>query len=141
MSITYRIANNDDIESLYEFALKAIADSVLPAFAEDAGADLESRLSLEITTTLIAVDENADIIAYVELDRRSSHSKSVYIRGVYVLPSHRRMGVGRKLLEMVKSEFSRHGERIMVEAYTKKGRRFWESLNFEIHHYAMELQD
>lgn len=138
MAIGLRVATADDFQGIYDFAMKAISDSILPAFAANAGIDLQDRMMNGETTTVIAED-GADIVAYTELDL--SRKNAVFIRGVYVLPSHRRQGIGGKLLNMVRNEFCKSGEKIRVEAFTTEGRQFWESLNFEVSKFIMELNE
>ncbi len=143
MTIKYRIATSDDLELIYEFAMKAISDSVLPQFAEDAGIELQERLSLGTTEVFLAFD-NDDIVGYAEIDTKpSSVNNSVYIRGLYVLPTHRRERVGRTIINMIREKYSKNNMgniKVRVRAYTAEGKNFWEKLGFNVHHHAMELE-
>lgn len=139
MTIEYRIADQKDNELIYEFALKAINDSILPKFAEDAGFNLQERLSSGSSIVIIALD-GEDIVGYAEIDTVSpEESSSVFVRGLYVLPSHRREGVGGTIIKMIKDKFAVN-KKVRVRAYTGEGKNFWESLGFIIHHHDMVLK-
>ncbi len=139
--IIYRFATDDDRELIYDFALQAIANASIPAFAADVGADLQERISEgEMDDVLLAIDPDTNqIVGYIEIDRNMGRSKDVfYIMGIYVLPPYRRLGVGTNLLKKMHQMVCKNNEELRIRAFTKEGVRFWESLNFKIHHYSMQ---
>ncbi|MCH8906027.1 MAG: GNAT family N-acetyltransferase [Candidatus Heimdallarchaeota archaeon] len=142
--IEYRFATKEDQESIYDFAMRAIAESILPRFAEDAGEDLSERITNgDPHNVAIATDLDLDsgIVGFIEIDPSRSNKKSeVYIRGIFVLESHRRMGIGNKLIKMMLEEHSRRGDQLFVEAFTEDGLRFWQSFGFKIDHFALSYQ-
>ena len=138
----YRFATPKDKERLYEFALFAIEDPKLPSVAKDVGEDLMERVSLEKKKkeVLIAIDKGSDdrVIGYIEVDKnRYIPGKACYIRGIYVLPSYRRKGVGRNLVKELMKEKCVRKEQLRVEALTEKELAFWKELGFKIHHYSL----
>ncbi|MHA2276815.1 MAG: GNAT family N-acetyltransferase, partial [Candidatus Kariarchaeaceae archaeon] len=136
--VSFRFATKDDNEVIYDFAMRAISESILPRFAEDAGEDLYQRISSgDPRNVAIAEVENEGIVAYIEIDPdRSSRDKVVYIRGIFVLEAFRRRRIGRRLLQMMREEKCKDDYELYVDAYTTEGVQFWKSLGFDIDRYV-----
>ena len=135
--ISYRFATDDDRESIYDFALQAIQYSDIPEFAEDAGQNLQERISEgDPENVIVAIDSDQEekIVGYIEVEPHQTH---MLIRGIYVLPEYRRQGIGQKLLKMMQENKCKNNEQIRVHAFTEAGKRFWEEIGFKIHHYAL----
>ena len=139
--IRYRFANSNDKDSIYAFALDAIAGADLPSFAEDAGHNLQQRIDkTKGNNVLIAEDisEEFKIIGYIELDPEHTNEPNIsYIRGIFVLPNYRRRGIGQNMLNLIISYISENNRQLRVSAFTKEGLNFWKNYGFNIHHYAL----
>ncbi len=140
-NIRYRVAVPEDHDKVVEFAMQALYDAKLPRFAQDIGEELVERIkSGEAGNVIIAEDLSQDdkIVGYLEIDTtRSKPRKAFYIGGIYVLPEYRRRHIGKNLFFTMLKEKCKHEEQIRVEAVTEDELRFWRSLGFNIHHYAM----
>ncbi len=141
--VTFRFATKEDNETIYDFAMRAISESILPIFAEDAGDGLYERISSgDPRNVAIAEVENEGIVGYIEIDpSRSTRKAVVYIRGIFVLEDFRRKKIGKTLLNMMRDEKCTEGEKLYVDAYTKYGLRFWRSLGFDIDRYVVKYED
>lgn len=140
--VNFRFANREDNEIIYDFAMRAISESILPRFAKDAGEGLYQRIRRG-DPDFVAISEIDDegIVAYVEIDpTRSTRNKVVYIRGIFVLEAFRRRGIGRHLLQMMRERHCREGEELFVDAYTEDGVKFWRSMGFDIDRYVVKYQ-
>ena len=139
--IRYRFADSNDKDSIYAFALDAIAGADLPSFAEDAGHNLQQRIDkTEGNNVLIAEDisEEFKIIGYIELDPEHTNEPNIsYIRGIFVLPNYRRRGIGQNMLNLIISYISENNRQLRVAAFTKEGLYCWKNYGFNIHHYAL----
>ncbi|MDH5404367.1 MAG: GNAT family N-acetyltransferase [Candidatus Heimdallarchaeota archaeon] len=138
--IIYRFASKEDADQIYDFAMKAMVGTSLPEFAKDAGEGLQDRIiDGDPNNILLAIDQDqGNIIAYVEVEKSYSPKiNAFYIRGIYVLPDYRRIGVGRKLLSIIKKEKCTSHEELRVNAFTTDGLRFWEAYGFKVHHYSL----
>jgi len=138
--IVLKFADNSDKEAIYAFALEAIKGASLPAFAEDAGENLQERIETsDAHNVLLAIDtkEANKIIGFIELDPTRSEEKVTYIRGIYVLREYRRRGIGQHMLRIIRSNTKERRVQLRVHAFTKEGLRFWEDYGFKIHHYSL----
>ena len=140
--VTFRFATKEDNEIIYDFAMRAISESILPKFAEDAGDGLYERISSDDPRNVaIAEVKNDGIIGYIETDpTRSTRKKVVYLRGIFVLEDFRRKKIGRTLLKMMRDEKCKQGEELYIDAYTKDGLKFWSSLGFDIDRYVVKYR-
>lgn len=140
--INFRFATKEDNEIIYDFAMRAISESILPRFAEDAGIGLYERISSgDPRNVAIAEVEEEGIVAFIEIDPdRSTRNKVVYISGIFVLEAFRRRKIGRRLLKMMQDEKCTEGESLYVDAYTEEGVKFWKSLNFDIDRYVVKYK-
>ena len=141
-SITYRFASKNEHEKIYDFAMRALAETDLPKFAEDAGEGMEERMSnLDEGYVLLAEDKDLEdgIVGYIEIDpAKSTQMFEVYIRGIFVLQDYRRIGVGRKLVKGIILRHGGGGKRLRVQAFAREGIRFWESYGFKIQSYDLQ---
>lgn len=138
--VNIRFATKEDNEIIYDFAMRAISESILPRFAEDAGIELYDRISSgDPRNVAIAEVEGEGIVAYIEIDpNRSTRKEVMYIRGIFVLEDFRRRKIGRRLLKMMQDEKCTQGEKLYVDAYTEDGVKFWKSLNFSIDRHVLK---
>ncbi|MBU6953321.1 GNAT family N-acetyltransferase [Hahella sp. HN01] len=66
--------------------------------------EIHAYFSMPDLATFVAIDDNGDMLGFLEAGLRSygegcaSHPVA-YVEGWYVLPSHRRQGVGRRLMD------------------------------------------
>ena len=122
--------------------MRAISESILPRFAEDAGIELYDRISSGDPRNVgIAEVEGYGIVAYIEIDpNRSTRKEVMYIRGIFVLEDFRRRKIGRRLLKMMQDEKCTEGEQLYVDAYTEDGVKFWKSLGFNVDRHVLKYK-
>lgn len=139
--IIYRFANTDDVELVYEFALHAIASSVIPVFAADVGEGLQERITEGNVRNLILAEDldEGKIVGYAEVDRK--HKSRILIMGVFVLPEYRRQGIGKRILQMILDEICTNHEDLYVRAFTDHGVKFWQSYGFDVEFHVMEYKN
>lgn len=141
--ITFRFATKEDNEIIYDFAMRAISESILPMFAEDAGDGLYERISTgDPRNVAIAEVKDEGIVGYIEIDpTRSTRKEVVYLRGIFVLEDFRRLKIGNTLLKKMQDEKCKEGEKLYVDAYSKYALKFWRSLGFDIERYVVKYKD
>ena len=141
-NIRFRFADKADSTKIYDFAMRAISESILPRFAQDAGEDLNERITNGDPNNVAIAEDHDEVVAYIEIDpKRSTQKKVIYIRGIFVLGGYRRQGIGNKLLKMMREEKCKNGEELYVDAFTPQGVKFWKALGFEIDHYVVKYKE
>ena len=126
-------------QKLRLFALQESPAAFGSSYAEEADRPLEvvaERLE-DVSNHVFAAFINEGRLIGVALLRREQRVKSghkAFVFGMYVLPEHRRQGVGRALLETVISRASELGVRqvnLSVANANKAAVRLYESCGFE----------
>jgi GNAT superfamily N-acetyltransferase len=66
---------------------------------------------------------------------------SIYLRQFFVLPAHRRKGIGRLAFSSLRAEFWPPGKRVTVEALLKNetGIAFWRAVGFSDYYLGLTL--
>jgi ribosomal protein S18 acetylase RimI-like enzyme len=101
---------------------------------------LESRMRRWITEgdyKAILFQENGETAAYALV---SADDESAYIRHFFVLPQHRRGGVGRRALQTLLREIVPPTARVTLDvlASNRAGHEFWTSVGFQDYAIRME---
>jgi ribosomal protein S18 acetylase RimI-like enzyme len=150
-NITFRAANNDDIESLVEFNLAMAAETEGKALDEDV---LRAGVSQVINRPqhgfyLVAQDMTTDaivgslMVTYEWSDWRNS--LFWWIQSVYVLPDYRRRGIYKGLYQSVKTKAKEQGGvcgfRLYVEKENLVAQQTYQRLGMAESHYLMYEED
>lgn len=143
MEITYRFATISDIELLLQTRIALIEEDSGPfsqqekeAFYKSCREALENGFKAESFFSVLAFCDDkfigtASVCLYNVLPgRKLSQSGNAYIQNVYVVPEFRRLGVGKKVIEMAVNKSRELGyNRITLHA-TTKGKLLFEKCGF-----------
>ena len=101
---------------------------------------LEERMRVWLRSEYDAMlfEQEADILAYALYRRESSQ---VYLRQFFVVPQHRRQGVGRRAMSMLLNKIWPKDRRILVEVLCQNtaATAFWKSVGFQEYSLALEI--
>lgn len=143
MEITYRFATISDIELLLQTRITLIEEDSGPfseqekeVFYENCKKVMEKGFKDKYFFSVLAFCGNefvgtASVCLYNVLPgRKLSQTGNAYIQNVYVVPGYRRLGIGKKIIEMVVNESRKLGyNRITLHA-TAKGKLLFEKCGF-----------
>lgn len=152
--ITYKIASSDE----FEIVLKMRRECCACVFGRDESAfDGEfMRISREYfansdQTTVLAFDgEKAEAapravgcatMCYITLMPTLDHptGKRAHVMNVYTNPNYRRLGIGRKMMEMLIDEARERGVTHISLDATPDGAKLYKSLGFKYSNENMEI--
>ncbi|OLS19035.1 MAG: hypothetical protein HeimC3_47600 [Candidatus Heimdallarchaeota archaeon LC_3] len=145
--IEYRFATPDDVGTIYDFAVAAMQDTIIPGFAQSVGVEMLERIELHPGNVLLAenveIEKSGEIdrqiVGFIEIDATRIKENAFYIRGIYVLHEFRRRRIGRKLLNIILEKKCIRGQQLRAEAFSSFETKFWESLNFKRHHVSLYI--
>ena len=134
----YRIATIDDLSLLTRMNRKLVEDEqhrnrfmTMP--------ELEGRMQNFLTGKYRAVifEDGRETLAYALFCDEGDH---IYLRQFFVSRNHRRQGIGRKAVEILKEHVWPKDKRITVGilSHNKVGYAFWKAVGFS--DYAVELE-
>ena len=85
----------------------------------------------------VLFEEKGDVIAYALVH---TDEESAYIRHFFVLPEHRRGGVGRRVVDTLMKDVIPPTARVTLDvlASNRTGHRFWHSVGFTDYAIRME---
>lgn len=146
--IEYRFATPDDISTIYDFAVAALKDAVIPGFAKSVGDEMLERIETHPGNIVLAEhvekstngEVDREVVGFIEIDATRIKENAFYIRGIYVLPEFRRRGIGRKLLDIILEKKCTRNQQLRAESYSDFETKFWESLNFKKHHVSLYIE-
>jgi GNAT superfamily N-acetyltransferase len=138
-ALKYRIATADDCPRLAELNYQLIQDEghrnrmTVP--------ELEERMRNWIAHEYraVIVEEGDEIVAYV-LYREEA--REVYLRQLFVVPHRRGRGIGRRAVEILRSQLWPKNKRLTVAALIANRRaiHFWRSLGYSDYALSFEIQ-
>ena len=85
----------------------------------------------------MAEKEN-EILGYIEI--KSIENETIYVEGIYILPSYRRKGLGKNLIHSLIKHRNENSKKLKVRAYTEAGVAFWKNFGFNIQHYTLNYE-
>jgi GNAT superfamily N-acetyltransferase len=102
--------------------------------------ELEQRMKNWLASEYSAVifEENDEVVAYA-LYREQP--EEVYLRQLFVARNHRRQGIGRKTLEILRAKIWPKNKRLTVEVLVKneKAVAFWRAVGYKDYCLTLEL--
>jgi len=103
---------------------------------------MAALLSGQYEAVLFALDAGVwTTVAYALYCPVAERENTVYLRQLYVLRSHRRRGIGREALRLLRAEVWPPGARVVVKAlaHNAAARAFYEALGFAEAYVGYEL--
>lgn len=84
--------------------------------------------------------ENESIVAYALYRNHLEHEDTIYLRQIFVSRDHRRQGIGREAINMLKNEIWPKEKRLTVEVLSQNevARKFYLSVGYK--EYCLELE-
>lgn len=138
--IKYRKTTKDDLEILMNIRLEMLREvNHLPKEYEfDEAFIQESRTYFEdgLQTTVVAFDGEKAVgcasISYIWIMPTFAHptGKRAHLMNVYTREDHRRMGISKKMVELLIDEAKQNGATEISLDATEMGRPLYESLGF-----------
>lgn len=145
--IKYRKTTKDDLEILMNIRLEMLREvNHLPKEYEfDEAFIRESRTYFEdgLQTTVVAFDGEKAVgcasISYIWIMPTFAHptGKRAHLMNVYTREDHRRMGISKKMVELLIDEAKQNGVTEISLDATEMGRPLYESLGFVASDSAM----
>lgn len=127
--MTFRFAGSDDCPVLAELNHQLIQDE--GHRNRMTIAELEQRMRSWLSSEYRAVvfHENECLVAYALFREQSNE---VYLRQFFVIRNHRRRGIGRRAMEMLRFQIWAKTKRLTVEALVtnKSAVAFWRAVGF-----------
>ena len=139
VSLKHRMATADDCPRLAELNHQLIRDE--GHRNRMTVSELEERMRNWIAHEYRAVifEEGDEIVAYV-LYREDG--QEVYLRQLFVVPCHRGRGIGRRAVEILRSQLWPKSKRLTVAALiaNKRAIHFWRSIGYTDYALSFEIQ-
>jgi ribosomal protein S18 acetylase RimI-like enzyme len=137
--MTYRFAKSEDCSVLAELNHQLIQDEGhRNTMTID---ELKQRMSGWLKDEYISIlfEENSKILAYA-LYREGLDE--IYLRQLFVQRTHRRHGVGKKVMEILTSNIWPRNKRLTVEVLTSNhaALAFWRSVGYMDYSLTLEIQ-
>lgn len=137
--MNYRIATTDELQPLAEWNHELIQDEGhrnpmdIP--------QLKDRMRGWITTggyTAVIFEEDGEAVAYA-LYREDA--TEIYLRQLFVMRHLRRKGIGRRAVEVLKSQLWPTTKRLTVEVLTQNQSAiaFWRAMGYQDYSLALEI--
>lgn len=139
MSVTYRLANTDDVIFLAPLNAQLIREEGRrDAMTEP---ELEKRMEewLESDHQAVVFESGLDIVGYA-LYR--FETESVFLKHLFVSSEYQQEDIAQNALDWMKSTVWKDKERIRIEvlAANKKAIEFWKTVGFEDYCLSMEWE-
>jgi ribosomal protein S18 acetylase RimI-like enzyme len=135
----YRIATTDDLSILAKMN-KELAEDEQHRNRFMSIPELEERMRgfLKGKYEAIIFEDAGEIVAYALFCDNGDH---IYLRQLFVSRDHRRRGIGRKAMEILKNKILSKNKRITVEvlSHNKSGYAFWRAVGFKDHSIELEM--
>jgi len=112
-SVSYRLANMTDIERVYELILELARFEKLEHQVTGTRIELVEALFADppAAQCIVADAEGAGVIGYAiffETFSTFRMKKGLWLEDLYVTPSHRKQGIGRRMLEIIARVAAEH---------------------------------
>jgi GNAT superfamily N-acetyltransferase len=137
-SITFRNANVDDCALLAELNHQLIRDE--GHRNKMTVSELEQRLRgwLQSEYTAILFEDSAKPLAYALYREQPGE---IYLRQLFVVTDHRRQGIGRQAIEILRQQVWPKNKRLTVEVLVKNTAavEFWRSMGYQDYCLTLEI--
>lgn len=102
--------------------------------------ELEARMRDFLQTDYAAVlfEEAGEVVAYA-LYRETADE--IYLRQLFVIRAHRRKGIGKRAMEILRSKYWSKSKRLTLEVLTANhlGIKFWKAMGYREYCVTMEI--
>jgi len=137
----YRFATLDDVGFLARMNRQLVQDEQhRNRFKPDAWFEERMRGFLSGGYKAVLFDTAGDVVGYALYADHPDHADTIYLRQIFVSRSHRRRGVGREEMRILKEEVWPKDKRITVGVLVgnEAARAFYEAVGFKP--YSIELE-
>ena len=139
--ITYRFATLDDVPALARMNRQLVEDEQhRNRFRSDAWFEERMRGFLSGAYRAVLFDLAGEVVGYALYTDHPDHADTLYLRQIWVSRSHRRQGIGREAMRLLRDEIWPRDKRITVEVLVGNAaaRAFYEAVGFTP--YSIELE-
>ena len=139
--MTWRFATLDDVELLARMNRQLAEDEKHRNRSRpDVWFQERVREFLSGAYKAVLFDLDGDVIGYALYTAHPDHADTIHLRQLFVSRAHRRQGIGRKVVRVLREEVWPQDKRITATVLVGNGaaRAFYEAVGFEP--YAIELE-
>ena len=139
--MNYRFATLGDVPALARMNRQLVEDEQhRNRFRSDAWFEERMRGFLSGVYRAVLFDLEGQVVGYALYTGHPDHADSLYLRQIFVSRSHRRQGIGREAMRMLRDEIWPRDKRITVEVLVgnEAARAFYEAVGFTP--YSIELE-
>lgn len=137
----YRFATLDDVPILTRMNRQLVEDEQhRNRFQSDAWFEKRMRGFLTGRYKAVLFEREGEIVAYALYTDHPDHSDTIYLRQIFVDRAHRRQGIGREAMRILKEEIWPQDKRLTVEVLVSNdvAQAFYEAVGFRA--YSLELE-
>jgi ribosomal protein S18 acetylase RimI-like enzyme len=130
--VKLRYASDEDVPLLAELNHQLIEDERSSNTMSVSELSDRMRVWLQSEYRAVIFDRHSEPVAYA-LFRPSE--EGLYLRQFFVSRSHRRQGVGRRAIELLREQVVPYGQALSLEVlvHNEEGSAFWRALGFRKH--------
>jgi ribosomal protein S18 acetylase RimI-like enzyme len=139
--IDYRSATLDDVPALARMNRQLVEDEQhRNRIKPDAWFEERMRGFLSGAYKAVLFDLAGEVVGYALYTGHPDHADTLYLRQIFVSRSHRRQGIGREAMRILRDEIWPKDKRITVEVLVgnEVARAFYEAVGFTP--YSIELE-
>ena len=139
--ITYRFATLDDVPALAKMNRQLVEDEQhRNRSRSDAWFEERMRGFLSGAYRAVLFDLAGEVVGYALYTDHPDHADTLYLRQIWMSRSHRRQGIGREAMRLLRDEIWPRDKRITVEVLVGNAaaRAFYEAVGFTP--YSIELE-
>jgi predicted acetyltransferase len=141
--VDYRLATLEDVPALSVLNKRLTEDEDHPnqvkplAFFEQR---MRRFLMEEYDAILFEID--GEIVAYALYTKYGDQSTTIYLRQFFVQRDHRRRGIGKEAMHILKEQVWPQDKRLTVSVlwHNKAGRAFWQAVGYEPYSLDLEIE-
>ena len=137
----YRLATLDDVQTLTRMNRQLVEDEGhRNRFRCDAWFEERMRGFLTGGYDAVFFELEGEAVAYALYTDHPEHDDTIYLRQIFVDRAHRRKGIGREAMRVLKEEVWPKGKRLTVEVLVDNqvARAFYKAAGFR--EYSLELE-
>ena len=140
MKMKYRFATKEDIPILVTMN-KQLTEDEQHRHRFESEQWFTERMTQLLNDEYTAVLFEKDIIvAYALYRNHPDHADTIYLRHLFVTRDHRRQGIGREVINILKNDIWPKEKRLTVEvlSHNEVARKFYQSVGYR--EYCLELE-
>ena len=139
--MNYRSATVDDVPVLSRMNRQLVEDELhRHRFKPDSWFEERMRRFLTGAYRAILFEIEGEVVAYALYTDHPDHTDTIYVRQIFVDRGHRRQGIGREVMRILRDEIWARGKRVTVEVLVgnQVARAFYGAVGFRP--YSIELE-